>query len=195
MDTGPLDRECGTLHCRLPGAHTLAHSCSCRLASRVNIIRAGPSLCQRSRPGSHARRPSQDSHAVHPLHGLMTFFHWHTIFCRNRSVGISLTTAWRLNFAKSPPDDSGPYADQTALTLTCMLTSCSTGRLGAEVTRKAMQGSIMRELPMLTSQNIQPANDPSPACGCTHSTYRILWRSAQIPNLAATSCAVKPPSR
>ena len=33
----------------VPGAHTLAHNCGCRLASRVNIIRAGPSLCQRSR--------------------------------------------------------------------------------------------------------------------------------------------------
>jgi len=59
---------------------------------------------------SHAKGPSQDNHAVDPLHGLMTFFPWYTFFLNEQIIGISSTTAWRLNSEKLPPADSGPCA-------------------------------------------------------------------------------------
>jgi len=103
---------------------------------------------------SHARRPLHDSHAAHPLHGLMTFCQWYTILQEQISLDLiddrmetqlhEITSRRQRAILRSDNFDIDMYAD---------VMQHGTAWCRGHTERDAL-GSIMRELPMLASQQI-----------------------------------------
>jgi len=111
---------------------------------------------------SHAKGPSQDNHAVDPLHGLMTFFLWYTFFLHEQISWDLINDRMEAQFREITSSRQWALRRSDSFDIDMYANVMQHGTAWCRGhTESDAQGSMMRKLPMLILQHAQRAHDLS----------------------------------